>query len=125
MSAKKNFVIGSALAGLSLGIMSVASNAHAEDGKVKCWGVNKCGTPTDKNTDTKDRAACTVTKAQIEAAQKAFPGKFVNSTEHKCAGYAKCAADNKILNHVKVDSEKKCAELKGFLITKDNQVKKL
>lgn len=116
MSNKSKLALGAAVAGLSLGL---ASSASAEE--VHCWGVNSCGA----KSSAKDKAACSVNKAQIEAAKKEFKGKFDKATEHGCGGKAMCGAKGGNLNWTKVASKDECKKLGGFLMDQDGKITKL
>ena len=116
MSSKKNILVCAAVAGLSIGMISTAS---AED--VNCWGVNSCGA----KATTKDKAGCAVTKEQVAAAKKEFPGKYDKAEAHTCGPNAKCAGKGGNLNWTKVKSKEECKKLGGFLIDKSAKVEKL
>lgn len=119
MSQKKNIVIGAALAGLSVGMLSVSTNASAAE--TNCWGVNSCGA----KSSAKDKAGCTVTEAQVTAAKKEFVGKYNKSIAHACGSHAGCGAKSGNLNWTKVKSKEECKKLGGFLMDKEGKIEKL
>lgn len=116
MSNKKSIVVGAALAGLSMGLLSSAS---AEE--VHCWGVNSCGA----KSSAKDKASCGVNEKQVAAAKKDFGDKYKNAETHGCGAHAKCGAKGGNLNWTKVKSKEECKKLGGFLMDKDGKITKL
>jgi hypothetical protein len=119
MSQKKNIVIGAALAGLSVGMLSISTKVSAAE--THCWGVNSCGT---KST-AKDKAQCSVTEAQIAAAKKEFGEKYSKAEVHACGSHAGCGAKGGNLNWTKVKSKDECKKLGGFLMNKEGKIEKL
>ena len=119
MSQKKNIVIGAALAGLSVGMLSVSANATAAE--THCWGVNSCGA----KSSAKDKAQCSVNKKQIESAKKEFGEKYSKAVVHACGSHAECGAKGGNLNWTKVKSKEECKKLGGFLMDKEGKVSKL
>lgn len=106
MSQKKNIIIGAALAGLSVGMLSISTNVSAAD-DIQCWGTNS-------------KASCGVEMAQIEAANKEFKNEFKSSEPHKCKNHAKDGN----LNWTKVKSNTECKTLGGFLMDKKGKITK-
>ena len=120
MSQKKNIVIGAALAGLSVGMLSISTKASAAE-DMKCWGANACGA----KSPSKEKATCAVTQKEVDATKKEFGDKYSKAAVHKCAGEAQCAGKGGNLNWIKVKSKEDCKKLGGFLMNKEGKVEKL
>ncbi len=116
MSQKKNIVIGAALAGLSIGMLSISTTVSAEE--TACWGVNSCGA----KSPAKDKAQCAVNEKQVEAAKKKFGEKYSKSAMHSCGANASCGAKGGNLNWTKVKSNAECKTLGGFLMDKTGNI---
>ncbi len=94
-------------------LASGIANAETAEGQqsVECFGINTC----------KGSNGCGVGKAQIEAAHKAFPGKFAKSQTLDCAGNSGCGAKKGFLAWVKKANNQECLKAGGFLIEKDKK----
>jgi hypothetical protein len=119
MSQKKNIVIGAALAGLSVGMLSISTTVSAAE--AQCWGVNSCGA----KSSAKDKANCAVTEKQAATAKKEFGAKYSKAASHSCAGSAECAAKGGNINWTKANSKDECKKLGGFLMDKEGKIEKL
>lgn len=108
-----------ALAGLVLGVASQHQNANAEmtaapSETEKCFGINSC----------KGTASCSVSKADIEAANVTFKNKFSKSKIHSCAGANACSAKNGRLDWLPV-AKGTCLKIEGGFLIEDKDGKKI
>jgi hypothetical protein len=107
---KKDILLRSALAGLSLGLAAPAALPAQDAGDVKCYGINGCGS----------HAKCAVAAEDIAAVkallgEKDFKHRFGKSEAHSCGAHAKCGAGSQILNWVPT-SAGECKAQGGFLV---------
>lgn len=114
MKKQKQKLLMAAVAGLTMGV-SLPSRAAAEDqGEVKCYGINGCGS----------HAKCAVSQGDLDSVRKLLGDKgyeksFGKSEAHSCGSHAKCGASSEILNWVPAKAGE-CHEQGGIVIEEIN-----